>query len=260
MDNNSEKMRILTIDQGNTTSKGVVWNGDSPEASVKMEELAIEELLPLIECGPIDGCAFCSVRHTDAKFLETLRRLVDGNLMVLTPSTPLPISVNYASRSTLGNDRVAAAVGAASKFPGEGLLVVDAGTAVTMDVVDANAVFQGGNIAPGVNMRLRILHEATSRLPLVAEEGDIPPFGYDTETAIRSGVFNGIVGEICNAFGDAVRLYDAKRVILTGSNASNLERPLAAHAVPVVQVPYLVGLGLIRIYSYVQNFDNKKQD
>lgn len=162
-----DNLRILTIDQGNTSAKVVVWDGHVAVESMRNPDLMIEDLLPVIERWNPDGGAYCSVCHTDAKFLETLRRLLEGRLMVLTSATPLPMGVTYGSRDTLGNDRVAAVAGARSLFPDESLLVVDAGTAVTIDVTDAGGNFVGGNIAPGMRLRFMSLHSATRQLPLV---------------------------------------------------------------------------------------------
>ena len=243
-------MRILTIDQGNSSAKAVVWEGNEPVISARIFEMSIEELLPLLESGEIDGCAYCSVGHKDAKFMETLRRMLEGRLLVLTPSTPLPIGVRYASCSTLGNDRVAAAAGAALLFPGEGLLVADAGTALTLDVVDSEGCFRGGNISPGLRMRFTSLHEATDRLPEVTEEGDVPTFGYDTTTAIRAGVAMGMTAEIRYAFEAARRLYGCGRLLLTGNDAPLLSELLKRDGIEGVADPNLVGLGLLSIFRY----------
>ena len=115
--------------------------------------------------------------------------------MRLSHETPLPIGVEYATPSTLGLDRIAAAAGAS--LVAEEALVVDAGTAVTLDIVSAIVSSEG--ISPRMRLRFRSLNRFTSRLPLVSATGDIPTFGYDTETAIRAG---------CewNCFGDCLRL------------------------------------------------------
>ncbi len=243
-------MRILTIDQGNTSAKAVVWEDGKPLASLKSKELIIEDLLPLMENGEFDGCAYCSVRHTDAKFLETLRRLVDGNLLVLTPGVALPMQVKYATRATLGSDRVAAVAGAVSMFPGESLLVVDSGTAMTIDVTDAAGNFMGGNISPGMQLRFKSLHDFTDQLPLVDDNGEVPPFGYDTLTAIRSGVVNGMANEIVCCFESARRLYGCSRVVMAGRDDRKLCQILKDRGLDVAVEPNLVGRGLLAIYLY----------
>lgn len=243
-------MKILTIDQGNTSAKVVLWEDNSPVTSLKSKDLIIEDLLPLMENGEFDGCAYCSVRHTDAKFLETLRRLVDGNLLVLTPGVRLPIEVKYKTRITLGNDRIAAVVGAVSMFPGESLLVVDSGTAMTIDVTDAAGNFMGGNISPGMQLRFRSLHDFTDQLPLVDDDGEVPLFGYDTLTAIRSGIVNGMASEIACCFENARRLYGCSRVVMAGRDDRILCQILKDSGLNVAVEPNLVGKGLLEIYLY----------
>ena len=242
--------RLLTIDQGNTSAKAVVWEDVMPVVSLKSKQLAIEDLLPLMEVGELDGCAYCSVRHTDAKFLETLRRLVDGNLLVLTPSVALPFQVNYGTRATLGVDRVAAVAGASAMFPGEALLVVDSGTALTIDATDRAGNFMGGNISPGMNMRFRSLHELTAKLPLVDDGGDIPAFGTDTATAIRCGVVGGMVSEIAYCFAEAHKLYGCSRIVLAGKDDRKICHMLRGSGLDVTAEPNLVGKGLLAIYGY----------
>lgn len=244
------RLRLLTIDQGNTSAKIVAWEDGEPVQSLKTKDLVVEELLPFMETGELDGCAYCSVRHTDAKFLETLRRLVDGNLLVLTPAVALPFEVNYGSRSTLGADRVAAVAGAASLLPGEALLVVDSGTAMTIDATDKAGNFMGGNISPGMNMRFNALHDFTDQLPLVDDRGDVLPFGNDTVTAIRSGVVGGMVSEIANCYEAARSLYGCSRIVIAGKDDRKMCQMLRERGLSVVAEPNLVGRGLMSVYCY----------
>ncbi len=242
--------RIVTIDQGNSSLKAVAWSGSAAEDSVRLAEASVEGLLPLFENGEVDGCVYCSVGHTDAKFLETLRRLVDGRLLVLTHSTPLPIDVVYGSRDTLGNDRVAAAAGAAALNPWQGALVAAAGTALTDDVLDCRGCFRGGNISPGLSLRFDSLHRFTDRLPLVDAAPVDGMFGTDTRSAIRCGVEGGMASEIAAAYAFASDEYGCSRIILTGNDADMIHGVLAARGISSEVHPNLVGLGLLSIYRY----------
>ena len=137
--------------------------------------------------------------------------------------TPIPIANHYGTPATLGTDRLAAAIGAWSRHPGCPLLIVDAGSCITIDFVSAQGAYEGGNISPGLHMRLQAMHEHTSRLPLIEAEGEIPTLGYDTETALRAGVNNGIRLEI----EGYIRLFLAKYpdlfVFLTGGDGISLD-------------------------------------
>ncbi len=148
----------------------------------------------------IDGAIYCSVAREDVVIMRHLRHNT-RKAMRLNPDTPIPIRVAYRTPSTLGADRVAAAVGAWSDFKGRPILVVDAGTAVTCDYVDPDGVYQGGNIAPGISMQLRALHEFTARLPLVPFPEDMPRLctslmGRDTREAIALGVVQSVLAQI----------------------------------------------------------------
>src|SRR5438309_4098631 len=103
----------------------------------------------------------------------------------------------YKTPQTLGPDRLAAVIGANKLFPGKGSLVIDAGTAITYDWVDAEGNYFGGSISPGLNMRYKALNYYTRALPLVtADEKFSENYGDDTTTAILSGVQNGIKYEL----------------------------------------------------------------
>jgi type III pantothenate kinase len=112
--------------------------------------------------------------------------------------TPLPIKNCYQTPETLGHDRIAAAVGAAYLCPGQNLLIVDAGSAVTYDFLSAEQGYLGGNIAPGIKMRLTALNQMTKRLPKVEVEPDAltPLFGKNTKEAMAAGVVRGLVFEV----------------------------------------------------------------
>lgn len=110
--------------------------------------------------------------------------------------TALPVKNEYGSPETLGMDRVCSAVGAWSRTGTGPLLVIDAGTAITYDYIDAAGTYRGGGIAPGIRLRFRALDEFTAALPLVEKEGPCDLVGDDTVTSIRSGVVNGTVEEI----------------------------------------------------------------
>lgn len=244
--------RVLTIDQGNSSAKAVVWQDGVPVESLRFFHPTVEDLLPLFEKGNFQGCAFCSVGSTDAKFLESLRRLASGILVAVTPTVPLPIGIAYGSRPTLGADRIAACAGAADLWPGTACLVADCGTAMTLDVVDSQGVFRGGNIAPGLSLRFRSLNEATAALPLVGPLGDVPPFGTDTQTAIRSGVMEGMASEIAGAFQSAQTLYSVSRLVLTGNDAPLLAPLIERKALAPELQPELVGRGLLAIFNFNQ--------
>jgi type III pantothenate kinase len=126
--------------------------------------------------------------------------------------------------------------------------VIDAGTAITYDLVTADACFVGGNIAPGLSLRFKALHEHTGRLPLVQPDGDIPVVGYDTTTAIRSGVVLGLLGEIRNYIAELKVSHPNLVVYLTGGDGNVLHQLLGDE--DIIYYEHLAAEGLNRIYLY----------
>ncbi len=207
--------------------------------------------------------ALSVVGNMDARLTESLRLALGDRFMVLTPATQLPIGLGYRTPQTLGLDRKATACAAAARYPGERVLVIDAGTAVTTDLVTEQGVFEGGNIAPGLRLRFRSLHDFTARLPLIeTADSDVPEFGFDTPSAIKAGVIGGWIDEMAAA---AVRISASGpvRILLTGGDA-----PLAAEMLPdriscltsgnidnikIEHTPHLLAEGLRVIYRHHEN-------
>ena len=239
-------MRVLTIDIGNTAVKGSVFENGTFLESFLAENRTAEELRPLVEKYRPQGAICCSVGNDADRFLEQMEMITGFPVVRLTHSSRLPVTVEYGTPDTLGLDRVAAAAGAAM-MAGDSL-VVDAGTAMTLDIV-AGGAFLGGNISPGLRLRFRSLNRFTSRLPLVNPAGDMPDFGYDTETAIRCGVVGGIIDEIENTWKRARKSYGGIRLLLTGGDAPFLEPLLRDRGMDPQIVPSLVGRGLEEIYK-----------
>ncbi len=237
----------LTIDEGNSSTKVALWEDDR---MTDVRTCPVDEIPALMAGRTVDAAIFCSVCRRDPE----LRRMADDLLAPLAvryirlgADTPVPLTVDYRTPATLGADRLAAACGAAALAPGRTVLTVDMGTAITYDVVTADAHFAGGNIAPGIFVRLEALNHFTSALPLVETDGDCPRWGYDTATAMRAGAIRGVVGEIQyyrHCLGpDAV-------TILTGGSA-DLVLPYISS--PAIVEPNLVLTGLNRILNYNEN-------
>ena len=154
----------------------------------------IERLFDLYD---ISDSIISSVVNIEPAAVNTLHRR-SQHFVLFDHHTPVPITNRYDTPETLGQDRLAAAVGAKSLCPGENLLIIDAGSAITYDFVSAEGEYMGGNIAPGLKMRFTMLHRMTKKLPMVeAEENElIPLFGTNTRDAIAAGVVRGVAYEV----------------------------------------------------------------
>ena len=243
-------MVALTIDKGNTCCKTSVWQDGELRERVITDHLSVESVTPLIEKWNPEWCALSCVGHLDARFVESLRLMFPLKLIVVTAFVDLPFKIDYESKKTLGSDRIAAAAAAREMAGDEGCLVVDAGTAITLDVVSRKGDFKGGNISPGISLRFKSLHSFTHKLPMVTYEGELPRFGKDTETAIRSGVIYGVRDEIVESYRSAKSLYDIKEIIMTGGDADILAPLLKESEIPVRVEKNLVSKGLLVILDY----------
>ncbi|MGL4993180.1 MAG: type III pantothenate kinase [Bacteroidales bacterium] len=212
----------LIIDQGNSSCKVALFDGEVIIESIKYKYLLVDDLINLCSRYRIDKAIISSVKAVDDSIIDFLQRTIPVFLQ-LNHTTPIPIRLGYKTPNTLGCDRIAAVVAAFFQFPGRDVLVIDAGTAITFDLLDSTGLFRGGNISPGLEMRLESLHIMTNKLPLVGRLGDTPSMGYDTETAIRSGVIKGISYEIDGYVNSLKNEMPDLLVFLTGGSCKYFE-------------------------------------
>ncbi|MDO5489350.1 MAG: type III pantothenate kinase [Bacteroidaceae bacterium] len=241
----------LIIDIGNTVAKLVAFDGDEPVEEIRTCNDSLSALGAFATKYAFTHGIVGTVKGLTAEAEEQLRSLKIP-ILRFSPQTPVPITNRYKSPGTLGADRLAAAVGASSLKPGKDLLIIDAGTCVTYEVIDAKGNYWGGNIAPGMQMRLRSLNEFTAKLPLVSAEGDVPGMGYDTETAIRSGVLRGMKYEIEGYIRSMRRKYPHLLVFLTGGDKINFDTTIKSI---IFADKFIVPRGLNKILDY--NHDKK---
>ncbi len=144
----------------------------------------------------------------------------------LSPALAMPMPILYASPDTLGNDRRALAAAAFKSFPGENVLVLDLGTALTADFVDSHGNYHGGAISPGLKMRFKALNRFTASLPLVDWSGLNFPnlIGDSTENSILSGVVRGYAAEISSWIAQYEAEFGAIKTVITGGDTSLLLR------------------------------------
>lgn len=172
-------------------------------------------------------------------------------VLQLKSTTPIPLTNNYRGKETLGADRIAAAVGANNIFPNTNVLVIDAGTALTIDFVSAENAYEGGIISPGIQMRFKALHEFTAVLPQEkTNAGDNNLRGKTTSESIRYGVQNSILYEV----REYLRIYQSKypdlKTVFTGGDIFFFENTLKKK---IFAEPNLVLYGLNGILQY--NYD-----
>lgn len=216
----------LIIDIGNTRAKLFVFDGKRPTEQVYCDSQTLCALDLLTKKYTFEKGIVSSVGHIGEEAEQRLQNL-PFHIIRLDENTKLPINLLFKPLgstkalpipSTMGADRIAALVGGISLFPGRPILIIDAGTCVTYEIIDNEGIYRGGNIAPGLTMRLKAMHEHTELLPLVSTEGETPDAGFDTETAMRSGATLGLQYEIECYIETWRQKYPNLHVLYTGGN------------------------------------------
>jgi type III pantothenate kinase len=240
----------LTIDIGNTSVKIALFDNGKIIKTRTYEEFTFRQLNSLHNKYKFRNVILSSVISNDILIKDL--RLDLYNFVELTYKTPLPIKNLYKSPETLGNDRIAAVTGANKIFPGNTVLVIDTGTAITYDIIKGNAEYTGGNISPGITMRFQALNVLTDKLPLLNKSDKFYNFGDTTGGAIVSGVQKGIIYEIEGYIKEAGEKYNDLEVILTGGDANFFDKMLKKR---IFVEPNLIFIGLNTILEH--NVRNK---
>ena len=213
----------------------------------------------LFELYDITDSIISSVVNIEAAVVNSLHRH-SQHFVLFDHNTPVPIVNKYETPQTLGQDRLAAAVGAKSLCPNENLLIIDAGSAITYDFVTAEGEYMGGNIAPGLKMRFTMLQRMTKKLPLVeAEEKElIPLFGKNTRDAIAAGVIRGVAYEVKGYMRTLHEKMPHFRTYLTGGHASYVLNNVRSSRNEEREIHYeknlvLIGLNEILVFNKLNN-------
>ena len=239
-------MARLVIDIGNTLIKLAVFNG--PDLVEVGHYSTVDDglLKQLLGKHRVNQAIFSSVKQEPAVWLGRLAQQI--KVVRFERSMAGSIHNHYRTPQTLGLDRLAAVMGARCLYPQSNNLVIDAGTCITYDGIDADANYYGGSISPGLNMRYKALQYYTSALPLVtADAGFNSLYGDDTTTAIRSGVQNGVLYEVEGFIQKYIQQGTHPNIILTGGDGVFLDTVLknSIFAGYIKTEPHLVLIGLI---------------
>jgi len=190
---------FLAVDMGNSRIKWAVFRGDDVRVSGDCD--GAEALPASLPSVPLRGAAVASVVPDR---VEAVRQAI-GTHCGLTPRVagrdlPIPIENLCRPPEGVGVDRLLNALAAYDRFR-RACVVVDAGSAVTVDAVDAQGRFAGGAIAPGPGLMAEALARHTAQLPRVAVRRPDAPLGRDTQGAIEAGTYWGAVGLLAELIG-----------------------------------------------------------
>lgn len=172
--------------------------------------------------------------------------LSQQKIQQLSAQLNLPFNNLYATPHTLGADRMALVAGAMALFPQKNCLIIDAGTCVTYDLLSAEGNYLGGNITPGLQMRLKAMHTFTGKLPLPDFNLPLQVLGNDTVSCLQTGAYFGLIGEIEWLAAQYQKDFADLHLILTGGDAQLLAKRLKTN---IFANPQLLLHGLNKIIS-----------
>jgi type III pantothenate kinase len=245
-------MLNLVIDIGNTTTKLAIFNNREKIRHLQSSEISSEVIEEFIEGDVIDNSIVSSVGVERADLEAYLKSKT--RFLQFSGLSKSAVNNRYQSPQTLGRDRYAAVIAAAALNPGDNCLVIDAGTCITYDFIDAERNYFGGSISPGLTMRYKALHHFTDRLPLVQHAADYHEgYGSDTRSAIITGVFRGMVNEILGFIDWYYKRYESLKILLCGGDVNffdtELKSSIFAHALKTNADLVLIGLNEVIHYN-----------
>ncbi len=253
---------LIAIDVGNTNTVFALFAGEEQKGQWRAEtrigrtadEYAVwlHQLMAMagLDMADISACVCSTVVPQSTFHLRNLARRHFKTEPVIVDSSSVPgVPVRIPKPAEVGADRLVNAVGAHIRYGGP-LIIVDSGTATTFDVIGADGGFEGGIIAPGINLSMQALHDAAARLPRIAIERPAKIVGQDTVGAMQSGVFWGYIGLIEGLIKRIkAEMDDRPKIVATGGIASLFEG--ATEAIDHFD-PDLTIRGLTEIYRRVK--------
>jgi len=223
-------LTTLCFDFGNTRLKVAVFKDEHLEDIIVLEDNSDAAIVDLInKYQPQNSILSSVVNHN-----HTIEAILSARTKfhLLNSQTKLPFTTPVGKPETIGADRLALSAAAVHIFPKAHNLVIGMGSCITYNFVNKDSEFLGGGISPGLEMRLKSLHNYTAKLPLVSANSNVPLVGYDTVTNILSGVILGIVYELDGFIDEYRRKFDNFNVLLTGGDmvylASHLKNKIFA--------------------------------
>lgn len=243
----------LIIDIGNSYAKMAVFD-DSEIVEMKVTEdisaRLVEEILS--DHPKIKSAIMSDVRgqsHDISKLLSQRVLFIELNHL-----TPMPFTNLYETPETLGKDRIAGATAAVRMFPGQNVLVIDAGTCITYDLINNKGQYLGGAISPGIKMRYKALHDFTGKLPLVNTIDENVPelIGNSTNNSIYSGVQRAVLLEVGAMIKEYQSAFQGLKIVLSGGDYFYFDKNLKSN---IFAAPNIVLTGLKEILDF--NEDSK---
>ncbi len=246
-------MSNLILDIGNTFAKVAVFQQDNIVAWWRVErDSLVEKINSVLSENQIRKAIICNVSVVIPE-LESVFKAQQIDFIHLSATTPLPFRNLYATPRTLGKDRIALAAAAVGYYPARNVLVIDAGSCVTYEIINDQNEYLGGVISPGLKMRFAAMHSFTAGLPDLRDQpfDDLPLIGDDTKTGMQIGAAEGLAREIDGFIDDYKKKYSDLTVIFTGGDHEILSKRLKNS---IFAAPNFLAKGL----NYILEFNLNK--
>jgi type III pantothenate kinase len=216
----------LILDFGNTFIKIAHFEHDKLTHLERIPKENSKQILSIISDLNFRYSIVSAVVVIDAEITHLLKQKSEKHIE-LNSSCPIPLTNLYETPQSLGNDRIALAVAAKSKYPSSNVLVIDAGSCITLDFISENGEYHGGSIHPGIEMRFKALHQFTEALPQIEFDNQFTKLiGNSTDSSIRAGVQSATIHEISGMINSYEKRYKSLKIIISGGNAYYLSTNL----------------------------------
>ena len=237
----------LCFDFGNTRKKVAVFNEDKIEKGIVLDDDTTGTIQSLIDTYQPKKSILSSVVDHNKAIEELLA--AKTKFHKLNHHTKLAFTTPVGKPATIGADRLALCAAAVHFFPKKNNLIIGMGSCVTYNFINKYHEFLGGGISPGLEMRLKSMHQFTAKLPWVKADSNVPLIGYDTDTNLLSGAVLGLAKEIDGFIDSYKERYGNFNVVLTGGDIVHLAHHLKSK---IFADPELIFKGLYAI-SEVNN-------
>lgn len=241
---------IIVIDIGNTLVKTAIFEGkkmlEQQTFTLKESRSRFENILH--KYSEIQQGILASVVEIPEWIPSVFSSI---NLHELCYESKFPFQIAYKTPQTLGSDRIAAVAFAFEQFPQKNVLIIDIGTCITYDLLQADGLYLGGSISPGIRMRFKALNTFTAKLPLI-DATTIPHLiGNSTTASIQSGIMHGILAELKGIIASYRAIYEDLTVFIGGGDNKYFDKQLK-NSIFATANPVLEGLRIILQYNEIQ--------
>jgi type III pantothenate kinase len=244
-------MLKLIADIGNTRQKLHLFDGKELVNTEVHQRTAghLELKRLLLRHGTPEAAIISSVVDVELPFLPLL--LDTCKVLRFDSRTPVPVRNSYLTPETLGQDRLAAAVGGGMMYPDDAVLVIEAGTCIKYELV-VRREYLGGIISPGITMMAKALHTFTGKLPLVQPDPDldIPLAGNTTTTALLCGIQHVAIAAMEGIIERFISQYPDLKIVIGGGDMNYFDKRLKYS---IFAARNIVALGLNEILDFNEN-------